>query len=162
MFASYRVAIGNKEYKVDISENQVLVDGEPVDADLTRLNKQGLFVFKGWDRKREIHISTQGHNRYSVLTSGRYFTAEVEKANGKTRKRSDQPKEGAIIAPMPGMIINILVQEGQNVEKGQTLVVMESMKMQMELRAPVGGKIEKVTASVHAQVEKGTELVRIA
>jgi biotin carboxyl carrier protein len=63
---------------------------------------------------------------------------------------------------MPGMIIHVLVAEGDLVEKGQAVVVMESMKMQMELRAPLAGRVERIMAQAHGQVDKGALLVKIA
>jgi biotin carboxyl carrier protein len=64
-------------------------------------------------------------------------------------------------APMPGLIVETLVKEGDLVETGQIIVVEESMKMQMQLRAPLGGRVEKVAAQPGAQVEKGALLVKI-
>ena len=62
---------------------------------------------------------------------------------------------------MPGIVIKTLVAEGELVEKGQAVVIMESMKMQMELRAPAAGRVEKITVQARTQVDKGALLVKI-
>ncbi len=62
---------------------------------------------------------------------------------------------------MPGIVIKALVQEGDLVEKGQAVVVMESMKMQMELRAPAAGEVTRILVQPNTQVDKSTVLVRI-
>jgi biotin carboxyl carrier protein len=58
-------------------------------------------------------------------------------------------------------VVRTLVADGDQVEKGQVLVVVESMKMQMEFRAPVSGRIEKVAVQANDQVDKGSLMVRV-
>jgi biotin carboxyl carrier protein len=60
---------------------------------------------------------------------------------------------------MHGLVVDVPARLGQEVEKGQTLVVLESMKMQMQLRAPRVGKVLKINAQAGSQVEKGAVLV---
>lgn len=69
--------------------------------------------------------------------------------------------EGRIIAPMPGKIIDVMVGQGDMVEKDQPLLVMEAMKMEMTIRAGCGGVIEELPVAVNDQVEDGTLLVSI-
>jgi biotin carboxyl carrier protein len=61
---------------------------------------------------------------------------------------------------MHGLVVDVPVHEGDCVEKGQTLVVLESMKMQMQLRSPRPGKVSKVAVQSGSQVEKGALLVQ--
>lgn len=65
-------------------------------------------------------------------------------------------------APMPGNIVSILVQEGDVVERGQPLLVLEAMKMENDIVAPQSGRIERVLVNVDQSVETGQELIRIA
>ena len=60
--------------------------------------------------------------------------------------RAKPPLEGEqnIKAPMPGKVVRILASEGQQIERGQGLVVVEAMKMQNEIRAPKSGRIERI------------------
>jgi 3-methylcrotonyl-CoA carboxylase alpha subunit len=69
--------------------------------------------------------------------------------------------DGAILSPMPGRIIAVLVERGQRVEKGQKLLVMEAMKMEQALLAPFDGIVADLKAATGAQVSEGTLLVRI-
>jgi biotin carboxyl carrier protein len=61
---------------------------------------------------------------------------------------------------MHGLVVDVPVHIGDTVEKGQTLVVLESMKMQMQLRSPRPGKVAKVVVQSGNQVEKGALLVQ--
>ncbi|MEZ4820624.1 MAG: biotin/lipoyl-containing protein [Bdellovibrionota bacterium] len=69
--------------------------------------------------------------------------------------------QGDIKAVMPGRVVKILVQEGQDVTQGQPVLVLEAMKMENEIKAPVAGKIEKICVAESASVESGAMLVNI-
>jgi biotin carboxyl carrier protein len=62
---------------------------------------------------------------------------------------------------MPGLVSAVMVKEGETVERGQVLAVLESMKMQMQMRAPISGRITRVAVKPAGQVEKGTLIVQI-
>jgi biotin carboxyl carrier protein len=160
--ATYRVSVGNREYVVDVSGDQVSVDGKPIQASLTPLNNGGLVLLRGENRARELHILPQGNSAYAVMVNGRHLIAQVEKGNGKSKKRVEQVNQGAISAPMPGMVVDVLVEEGQHVNSGEPLVILESMKMQMQLRSPFSGQVSRVAVANKAQVEKGMLLVQVA
>lgn len=159
--ATYRVSVSNHEYVVDVSGDQLMVDGKPVQASLTPLNNGGLVLLRQENKSRELHIMPQGNSIYAVMVNGRHLIAQVEKNCDKPKKRQEQVNEGAISAPMPGMVVDVLVVEGQQVEKGEPLIVLESMKMQMQLRAPFPGQVCKVAVGKKDQVEKGTLLVQV-
>lgn len=160
--ATYRVNVGKREYVVDVTDNQIAVDGKPYNASLTPLNEGGLFLLRQENRARELHIRPQGSSDFAVMVNGRHVVARVEKGNCKSRKRGEQVEAGTLVAPMPGMVVNVLVQEGQKVDSGDPLVVLESMKMQMQLRSPFSGQISKIAVQNRAQVEKGAFLVQVA
>ena len=69
--------------------------------------------------------------------------------------------DGKVESPMPGNIIKVCVNEGDMVEAQQPVVVIESMKMQNEIPAPVGGEVARVSCSVGDQVGFGDVLVEI-
>ena len=65
-------------------------------------------------------------------------------------------------APMPGMVVSISVEEGQEVEKGQVLVILESMKMQNELKSPRAGKVNRIRVKSGDNVEQRQTLLSVA
>lgn len=77
------------------------------------------------------------------------------KSKGTERVKTD------IIAPMPGSIVKIGVQEGQSVQKGQVLIVLEAMKMENELKAPVDCTVKKVFVEEKKAVEKNQLLIKL-
>ncbi len=74
----------------------------------------------------------------------------------------DEGHAGSVAAPMPGKVIQVLVEPGAAVEKGQPLVVLEAMKMEHTLRAPAEGVIAEILYAVGDQVEEGAALVAFA
>jgi biotin carboxyl carrier protein len=74
-----------------------------------------------------------------------------------TRASSDS----MVVAPMPGIILNIAVKEGDEVNAGDAILVLEAMKMENEIHAPRAGKIKKVHVSEGAEVQSGAALVEL-
>jgi acetyl-CoA/propionyl-CoA carboxylase, biotin carboxylase, biotin carboxyl carrier protein len=78
------------------------------------------------------------------------------------RTPARQPAGGnAVVAPMHGVVADVLVTSGQSVEAGQVVAVVEAMKMMNELRAPRAGTIERIAVERGATVEAGTVLVTL-
>lgn len=69
-------------------------------------------------------------------------------------------KVNDIKAPMPGMVLNILVNEGQEVKKGDALIVLEAMKMENILKSPTDGVIKKIAINKGVAVEKNQLLIQ--
>lgn len=160
--STYSVSIGTQEYQVQITRDAVLLDGEPVACDLVSLNANGLHQLSRSAQSVEVYLNTLQRGAYEVLIGGRRVLAQVDPAHRRKARRAAQGEAGSIVAPMPGLIVDVLVRAGDLVEAGQVLVVQEAMKMQMQFKAPVAGRVEKVFAVVGAQVEKGTVLAKVS
>ena len=157
----YNVTFGSREYQVQINGDQATVNGEPVKANIQALNHDGLHLLRRGNRAMELHLSTQDEETLQVLVGGRRFVAHVNNPLRRGHGRGQNAAPGSLTAPMPGLIIDTLVKEGDVVEEGQSLVVMESMKMQMQIRAPHAGKVMELKVCAGQQVEKGALLVKL-
>ena len=102
-------------------------------------------------------------NSLSVVVGLRKYQVDLRDPRQWRRTGSSIESEGPqeIIAPMPGKIVKILVTQGQQVERGQGLLVIEAMKMQNELRAPRAGRVERVYLDEGRGVDSGARLVRL-
>ena len=158
--SSYCVSIGKREYNVKVNGSSLLLDGEPVNFDLVSLNGNGLHVLRRGNQSIELYLSAQRRGAYEVLVGGRRVIAQVDMAGRRRRRRADRAA-GDLIAPMPGGVIQVLVEADDVVEKDQVVAVLESMKMQMQIRSPFAGRVKRVNAYAGAQVEKGALLVQI-
>jgi len=77
---------------------------------------------------------------------------------------SPQPSSGAVRkvnAPLPGIILNVMIREGETVREGQDMLIMEAMKMENSIQAPFAGKIVKVNVKRDDTVQEGDSLVEI-
>ncbi|GER06601.1 hypothetical protein JCM17843_09110 [Kordiimonadales bacterium JCM 17843] len=89
-------------------------------------------------------------------------TETLKRLSAKFDPEEDADGPGAITAPMPGKILDILVSDGDFVEKGQALLVLEAMKMEHTLTAPRDGTVSNLSAKTGDQVSDGAVLVTIS
>ncbi|MBL8154484.1 MAG: biotin/lipoyl-binding protein [Anaerolineae bacterium] len=97
-------------------------------------------------RKDERHVFVAGSGH--VLTAGE-----------PRRKRSGSAGGGDLTAQMPGQVTRVLVSDGETVHHGQTLVILEAMKMEIRVTAPDEGRIRRVLVQAGEVVERGQALV---
>ncbi|MCD2104589.1 ATP-grasp domain-containing protein [Rhodococcus erythropolis] len=100
-----------------------------------------------------------GNRRYQIVTvaGAAHFIVEVD---GISHQIS-QDEAGLVRAPAPAVVVAVQVAVGDDVEAGQTLVVLESMKMETAVRSPYAGRVREVLASVNGQVDSGAALLRV-
>ncbi len=162
--ALYNVTIDDREYQVRITEEGCTVNGEAVDAQVMPLNRNGLQLLRRGKRVLEVHLSAHEGDTYHMSMQGgrKVVTRITNSARRRSKQAAGEESGNALLAPMHGLVVDVPVHEGDEVEKGQTLVVLESMKMQMQLRSPRAGKAVKISAQAGSQVEKGALLVQFA
>jgi len=155
----YRVWIGEDVYTVEIQGDDIWIDGQQVHAGIHSLNdEEGLFMLEQDSGKREFLIKPQGDGSFRVSTRGLQVEAIVKSEREGGRKPVEKKDGGLICAPIPGVVMNVLVGSGDSVAHNQVLVVLESMKMLMDFRAPFAGRVERVAVVKGQKVEKGDEL----
>jgi biotin carboxyl carrier protein len=72
-----------------------------------------------------------------------------------------EPASGVVAMPMPGLVVRVLVHEGERVTRGQVLLMVEAMKMEHTLRAPRDGVVRRLAAEAGKLVESGAALLEI-
>jgi biotin carboxyl carrier protein len=127
----YRLTIGNKSFSVDAfrpasQQLSMLIDGKSYEAGLEKKNGNSFVIYLFNDT---IELS---------LIDAKKFHA----ADNVERAGSSGPLK--IQAPMPGKIVKVTVQEKSTVKEGDSLLIMEAMKMQNELKAPKSGRISRI------------------
>ena len=157
----YTVTIENRIYKVNISGDRCTVNGEAVDAKVMPLNRNGLQLLHRGRQAYELFLSNQEADTYQMLMlGGKRIITQITSRVKKHLKAGEDNQTGSLAAPMHGLIVDVPVHAGDTVEKGQILVVLESMKMQMQLRSTRSGKVARVTVQSGSQVEKGAVLIQ--
>ena len=164
----YHVRVGTAEgsgVAVEVEPGRVSVDGVAAAARLTAISGTPLYHLQLGDTAWTIAVEPLGGNRWILGVEGERVAVEpVSGRDGGPDYRPKLPPEptGVVRAPMPGLVVRVLVSEGQRVEAGASVVVVEAMKMENELRAAHAGVVTKVHVGAGARVEKGATLVTMA
>jgi biotin carboxyl carrier protein len=161
----YIVQVGDREVVVELDGDGVKVDGERVDAHVTDVEGTPVrLVTVGTRVHRVLARRHPGKGRYTLSLDGHRY--EVEALDERTRTIRDLTAAAAgptgpapLVAPMPGLVVRVLVQPGDQVASGQGLVVVEAMKMENELRAAGAATVKAVLVQPGQAVEKGMLLV---
>lgn len=95
-------------------------------------------------------------DRYWIHLDGRTWLLERQRRRGAGRAAP-----GSLMAPTPGTVDEVLVEKGQTVEEGQVLIVLTSMKMQIEIKAPHAGTVTSLSLKPGDQVDGGVPLVQL-
>ncbi|OGQ73896.1 MAG: hypothetical protein A3G40_12945 [Deltaproteobacteria bacterium RIFCSPLOWO2_12_FULL_57_22] len=144
---------GKSLYRVAVDGNEFLVDGKK-----TGLSNYSLIVD---NRSFEVDVDV-AEDEYRVLVDGRSYHIQVvdERRMRLGGLQAGIQLEGRqeISVPMPGKVIAVLVSEGDRVEKGQGLVIVEAMKMENEVRSPIAGEVREIRVKAGDAVEAGAIL----
>jgi acetyl/propionyl-CoA carboxylase alpha subunit/acetyl-CoA carboxylase carboxyltransferase component len=139
---AYRVGVA----KLGPDRYGVTLDDREVEVDVDRLGRL------------ESRLSVCGQ-RFSIVAVQSSSTHLVEVDGVSHRIVRDEG--GVVRAPAPAVVVAVRTAVGQDVEAGQTVAVLESMKMETPVRAPYAGRVREVVVSVNAQVDAGAALLRL-
>lgn len=159
------VEIAGKRRRVDLPEAfhvggkpvtaLFAVDGKKIEADARTLHAGALsLIVEG----RQYFCVLDGDE---VLIDGHRFSFSVADPRSLTGQKGEAAGAGGsrvVKAPMPGRVVRVLVEAGDDVEEHQGLVVIEAMKMQNELKSPKRGRVVKITATAGTTVSAGDVL----
>lgn len=143
---SYRVRLGQQEFRLDLrrvgmASFSIVVDHRSFDLEVSR------------DGEELLVASRCGSSRVTLIDKARRTLAAplARQLSGRVEMK----------AMMPGRVIGVLVEPGQQVQAGQGVLIIEAMKMENELRSPKTGKVLEVKVAAGQTVEKGDLLVVI-
>jgi biotin carboxyl carrier protein len=111
----------------------------------------------------EVKQETAGAETNIVVGHERFSVALRDPRSFRSRRGSGAPEQGIrkINAPMPGKIVRLLAGVGSAVKAGESVIVIEAMKMQNELKAPKSGVVKKINVAEGAAVEAGQTLAEV-
>ena len=162
----YITTVNGKEYTIEIDqEAKILVNGDEYAINFQQLPEGGTLSLLINNRSLEA-IVDQSDEMYEVLIHGELYTVQVqdERSYRLAQARSTLVEDAGVMSiksPMPGLILDVLVAEGDRVHKGDKIAILESMKMENELRAGRDGQVTRVFVQPGDSVEKSQELAII-
>jgi biotin carboxyl carrier protein len=160
----YIATVNDKVYEIEVnSEREITVDGARRVVDMLPVSAQPLYSLIVDGRSYEAYVY-ENEMSLEVVLDGRQYQVTVEderkhrlpQASAGTEVRRD---DFHLKAPMPGLVVAVPVEEGQEVKRGDDLVMLESMKMQNELKAPRPGIITQVKVRPGDRVEQNQVLL---
>ncbi|HEY3619852.1 MAG TPA: biotin/lipoyl-containing protein [Candidatus Sulfotelmatobacter sp.] len=159
---TYDIAIDGKNYRLDLNREEsgwsCHLDGREVEVDAV-LARPDVLSLRIGNQAYEVKCERVGGDLHLWVGSVR-FAAEVRdprSLRGRVRAVDDHgPKK--LTAPMPGKIVRVLVSQGDDVETGAGVLVVEAMKMQNEIKSPKKGTIQKILVREGAAVNAGDVL----
>jgi biotin carboxyl carrier protein len=134
-----------------------VIDGRKYVVRAQMLPEGGWLVEMG-DQRWVCCAAAQGKARF-VHLNGQSYTLSVPDA--RSQRRSSAASGGDLTAQMPGQVVNVLVAEGDAVTRGQTLLTLEAMKMEIRVAAPGDGHVKRLLVKSGAMVERGQRLVEL-
>ena len=159
----YLVRLDGKEFLLELRDQGGLVltmpGGSPQRLDLVESSSLASVIVEGLHREIEFKVN---ENEVLLFEGGSEVAATVTRAGPAGSVASRRRAAAADVkAPMPGLVVAVEVDEGDAVDAGQGVVILEAMKMQNELRSPVAGTVRKVFVAQGTAVDKGQPLIRV-
>ena len=163
---TFIATLGERNYTVEIEEIEksiyrISVDGNEFMVDGKKTGRTNFSLIVD-NRSFEIEVDHKG-DEYRVLVDGRNYRVNLMderrvRTSGAVEAGGLQGRQ-AVSVPMPGKVIAVLVSEGDTVEKGQGLVIVEAMKMENEVRSPIAGEVKAIKVKQGETVEGGATLL---
>jgi biotin carboxyl carrier protein len=162
----YVTTVGEHEYLIEIlDEHHVTVDGVQYNIDFGEVSEQTVYSLLVDNRSIEafVYPSDEG---WQVLLLGTQYELIVEDEREKRLRASlgsriAENVDYHLKAPMPGLVVAVPVSDGQEVAKGDVLIVLESMKMQNELKSPRAGRVSRMRVKPGDSVELRETLLSV-
>jgi biotin carboxyl carrier protein len=142
------------------TEVRISVEGQRLDAVVSQPEPGRYVVRIGTSIIRADRDDLADGTR-SIIVNGRRITVAVR--DRRRRRNQDSQASGAVqlVAPMPGKVVAVLVEEGAEVERGSGLIIIEAMKMQNEIQAPRAGRVVSLRATPGQTVNAGEILATL-
>jgi len=162
----YVTTIDEQQFIVEaLDDHHVMINDQVVEIDFDPVSDQPVYSLLIDGKSYEAYVYPTDDS-WQVILHGSQYTAEVEDERERRLRSasSRSPFTGSeyhLKAPMPGLVIMLAVDEGQEVKQGDLLVILESMKMQNELKSPRAGIISRIRIKPGDSVEQRQVLLSV-
>lgn len=164
----YKVKVQDQTLEVEAKDGSMSIDGAPFEADVLEF-RNGKFHILHQNRSytAEILNFIPEEKSFEIRVNNAVFQLTVKDQYDELLKSmgidsAAGRKVNDIKAPMPGMVLSVMVENGQTIKKGDALVVLEAMKMENILKSPADGVIKKIHVFKGDKVEKNQIMVNLA
>lgn len=120
----------------------------------------GWYMVDDGEQRSRVAIASEPGATW-VFVNAQVARIEVDH-DGDTRRSSKKRSEGSVMSPMPATVVSINATAGQSVTEGETLIVLEAMKMELPIKAPRSGVVKAIHCAKGELVQPGVNLLEIA
>ena len=160
----FQVQVGGRTFEIEVDHNQLVwVDGRPLYVDLEQVGGLPVYSLAAGDEGYVLFVE-EGQDEYRVEVQGQVYSVQVE----ERRPRLAPPPETSaceeqecttVVAPLAGRLLDLPLAAGDEVTAGQVVAVVESMKMQMAIKAPRSGVVREIHGPPERDVDQGEALL---
>ena len=163
----YTVTVDGEVFEIEVGPGgRAWVDRRPHKVDLRHVGGNGEYSLLMDHRSFEIHVADSDNGHNWVTVGGRPYRTQLYRGQGRRRRSGNGNGKGCrtnggvpqsraeMRAPLPGLLVELRVAEGEAVEEQQVVAVLESMKMNLELRAPREGVVRELRVEPGRQVKQ--------
>lgn len=157
----FKIKVNNKfNFEFSTDRNQTIINAEPVEPDMIKINANTFHVLhKSKSYRAELIAINKEEKSCAVKVGSDIYSMKMtdqfdELLHQLGMDNLNTVKLAEIKAPMPGMVLRIIASEGDEVEKGGNLFILEAMKMENIIKAPADVKIKNIKVKAGDKIEK--------
>lgn len=156
-----KIGYKGQYFEVDNTEDKLIINNETFPLCIEEYNTNILKITIDGEQK-VVFVANDGRNSYVFIDGEQFTFQEAEESLDLEEKESSSSKDTEYIKPpMPGSVVKVLVELGQNVEEGSPIIVVEAMKMEITLYSSIPGVVSEINVEAGQQVDADKVLVVI-
>jgi biotin carboxyl carrier protein len=163
----YKVNVNGAEINVEVDGSKQTVNGKPFEADIIEFKKGHFHIIRNlksytaevveFNAAEKSFVIKVNNHEYRLSVKDKYD--ELLHQMGFDTLQSK--KGGDIKAPMPGLVLDVMIEVGQQIKAGDTILILQAMKMENTIKAQADGEVKKILVAKDDKVEKNQVLVTL-
>lgn len=157
----------NKAHEIELKDNKIIIDGQNTDIDLVHIYKEKYHIIDNNESFNIEVVRADFQNKiFEIKVNDTVYPIQLEDELDMLLEKMGMSAVGSntmdnVKAPMPGLVLRITVDVGQEVNKGDNLIVLEAMKMENIIKATGTGKVKNILVTEKQAVEKNQLLIEM-
>ena len=157
----------NQAHEIELNNQQIKIDGKETEIDLVKLLDNKFHILDNHKSYNlEVIHTDYALKRFSIKVNNNIYDLNLQNELDALLDKmgmsvADSDKMDNVKAPMPGLVLDILVEKGQSIQKGDNLLVLEAMKMENIIKASGSGVIKDIKVNKKDAVEKNQLLIEM-
>ncbi len=163
--AAFTIRIKGKEYRVSSEKGKLTINDDPHEVNTLQIRESEFHVLKNSKSYNvEVVSASFAEKKMTLRMNGNEYDVEVKDRFDLLLDKMGMTKSashalGVLKAPMPGKVLKVIATEGQEIKKGDNLLILEAMKMENSIKSPGDGVVKKILVKKGDALEKGVVMI---